>query len=255
MKTSKFPQAISYRSLILGMILTSITAYLLVVVENKQLSEGINQVLIIIVGMTVIASLAAFKQFIQEIKINDESINSVSFSFDEAFARLSIAEGKANASNNEIINQKAEKIQIKYSPWDLNLNQLFGLDNSLALAKLRMEIEEEIRRIAYENGMDINARPIGVLGLAEELVSREYLPTNWLGVLKEIIPVCHEAIHGLDLSDEAAASIVRVGGQLLEELRLVSVAAEIRKEAFPQTSDLAAMESLESQTTHKKPEK
>ena len=103
-------------------------------------------------------------------------------------------------------------------PWDLSLGQLVGSDNSLALAKLRMELERELRHIAYNHQTDISSRPLGVTGMAEELVSRKILPATWLGALKEITHVCNQAVHGTEVPDEIAASVVRVGGQLLEQL-------------------------------------
>ena len=106
-------------------------------------------------------------------------------------------------------------------PWDLSLGQLVGSDNSLALAKLRMELERELRHIAYNNQTDISSRPLGVTRIAQELVSRKILPPTWLGALKEITYVCNQAVHGTEVPDDIAASVVRVGGQLLEQLRSV----------------------------------
>lgn len=222
MTASKLAQSNSFRSLIGAIILTAITAYLLVVVGKSEPITGINQILIVISGMTTIAALASFKQFIQSSTIVDDQVDEVNFSFDEAFATMSISQGKKDTSTNVIINQTYQVSTPPALPWDLSLNQLIGADNTLALAKLRIEIERELRRIAYENGIDIGIRPIGILSLAEELFSLKVLPGAWLEVLKEIVPVCNEAIHGLELSDEMAISIVRVGGQLLEQLRLVS---------------------------------
>ena len=98
---------------------------------------------------------------------------------------------------------------------------LVGLDNLLALAKLRMELERELRHIAYNNQIDISSRPLGVTGIAQELLSRKILPATWLGALKEITSVCNQAVHGMEIPDDIAISVVRVGGQLLEQLRFV----------------------------------
>ena len=85
-----------------------------------------------------------------------------------------------------------------------------------------MELERELRHIAYNNQTDISSRPFGVTGIARELVSREILPAIWLEPLEEITRVCNRAIHGgTEVPDDIAASVVRVGGQLLEQLRSV----------------------------------
>jgi hypothetical protein len=56
--------------------------------------------------------------------------------------------------------------------------QLIGADNALALARLRMDIERELRRIALETQIDLSLRPVGIKALARELVSKEVLPVT-----------------------------------------------------------------------------
>ena len=128
----------------------------------------------------------------------------------------SLSEGHTIPDSSPVVD--GEKVA---EPWDLSLGQLVGSDNSLALAKLRMELERELRHIAYNNQTDISSRPLGVTGIAQELVSRKILPPTWLGALKEITYVCNRAVHGTEVPDDIAASVVRVGGQLLEQLRSV----------------------------------
>jgi hypothetical protein len=55
---------------------------------------------------------------------------------------------------------------------------LLGADNALALARLRMEIERELRRIALETQIDLSLRPFGIEALARELVGKEVLPVT-----------------------------------------------------------------------------
>ena len=128
----------------------------------------------------------------------------------------SLSEGFTALDTSPIEDEKVAE------PWDLSLGQLVGLDNSLALAKLRIELERELRHIAHNNQTDISSRPLGITRMAQELVSRKILPPTWLGPLKEITHVCNYAIHGeTEVPDDIAASVVSVGGQLLEQLRSV----------------------------------
>jgi hypothetical protein len=108
-------------------------------------------------------------------------------------------------------------------PWDLSAGQLVGVDNALALARLRMDVERELRRIAGEAQIDLSIRPVGITGLARELVSKQVLPAALLGTLQEITGICNKAIHGTEVSDETAAAVVRVGAQLLEGLYFLPV--------------------------------
>lgn len=215
--TSKPAKFEGFRSIIAGLILASVTVYLLIVVGKNETTSGIDQVLLIISGMTTVAALSAFDRFIEE---NQKTSLSVDKSlFDEVLISKNVVEIETSESRSD---RQKDKVSVPQSlPWDLSLDRLVGIDNSLALAQLRIEIERELRRIAYEHRIDISTRPIGIVGIAQELVYKEHIPAAWLGVLKEINTVCSRVIHGIEISDEQASSVVRVGGQMLEQLRLV----------------------------------
>lgn len=198
-------------SLAVGGILALLTAGLLSLVAQDRMTPEIDQVLILIAGMTTVAALTAFQQSAE----NSTIPSFVHVSFNEVLVSQSLSEG-LNATNTNPVDE--ERVA---EPWDLSLSQLVGLDNSLALAKLRMELERELRHIAYNNQTDLSSRPLGVTRIAQELVSRKILPAIWLGALKEITSVCNHAVHGTEVPDDIAASVVRVGGQLLEQLRFV----------------------------------
>ena len=198
-------------SLAVGGFLALLTAGLLFLVAQDRIAPEVDQVLVLIAGMTTVAALTAFQQSVE----NSTASSFVHVSFNEVLVSQSLSEGlKATDSSPVDGERRAE-------PWDLSLGQLVGSDNSLALAKLRMELERELRHIAYNHQTDISSRPLGVTGIARELVSRKILPPTWLGALKEITSVCNQAVHGTEVPDDIAASVVRVGGQLLEQLRSV----------------------------------
>ena len=198
-------------SLAVGGFLSLLTAGLLFLVAQDRMTPEVNQVLVLISGMTTIAALTAFQQSTE----NRTSSSFVHISFNEILVSQSLSEGLKSTDKTPVDGETVAE------PWDLSLGQLVGLDNSLALAKLRMELERELRHIAYNNQTDINSRPLGVTRMAQELVSRKILPATWLGPLNEITFVCNQAVHGTEVSDDIAASVVRVGGQLLEQLRFV----------------------------------
>ena len=198
-------------SLAVGGFLALLTTALLFLVAQDRITPEVNQILILIAGMTTVAALTAFQQSVE----NSASPPFVHVSFNEVLVSQSLSEGFTTPNSAPAEGEKVTE------PWDLSLGQLVGLDNSLALAKLRMELERELRHIAYNNQTDISSRPLGVTGIAQELVSRKIVPPAWLGALKEITHVCNQAVHGTEIPDDTTASVVRVGGQLLEQLRLV----------------------------------
>lgn len=198
-------------SLAVGGFLSLLTTGLLFLVAQDTLITEVNQVLVLIAGMTTVAALTAFQQSVE----NSASPSFTDVSFNEVLVSQSLSGGHTRPSSPTVDEEKAEE------PWDLSLGQLVGSDNSLALAKLRMELERELRHIAYNNQTDISSRPLGITRIAQELVSRKILPPTWLGALKKITTVCNHAVHGTEVPDHIAASVVRVGGQLLEQLRFV----------------------------------
>jgi hypothetical protein len=208
-------QTVGFRSLVVGLILASATACLLVVVRESETTSGIDQVLIIILGMTAIAALSAFERFIEGDRRAISSSDDINFN--EFLVSKSILEIEANELNCQHSEQNSVAQAL---PWDLSLNQLVGTDNALALAKLRIEIERELRRIAYERGIDISTRPIGIMGIAEELVSKEAIPDACLTAIAIISKASNKAIHGVEISDDIAHSVIRIGGQMLEKLSL-----------------------------------
>ena len=198
-------------SLAVGGFLSLLTAGLLFLAAQNGIVSEIDQVLMLIAGMTTVAALTAFQQSVE----NRPSPSSFHISFNEISVSQSLSGGHTIPDSSAVDGEKVAE------PWDLSLGQLVGSDNSLALAKLRMELERELRHIAYNHQTDISSRPLGVTGIARELVSREILPPTWLSALKEITYVCNRAVHGTEVPDDIAASVVRVGGQLLEQLRFV----------------------------------
>lgn len=194
-----------------GGFLALLTAGLLYLVAQNRMTPEVNQVMVIIAGMTTVAALTAFQQSVE----NSASPSFVNVSFNEVLVSQSLADGYTIPDPSRVDEAKVTE------PWELSLVQLVGSDNSLALAKLRMELERELRHIAYNNQTDISSRPLGVTRIAQELVSRNILPPTWLGALKEITYVCNQAVHGTEIPDDITASVVRVGGQLLEQLRSV----------------------------------
>ena len=198
-------------SLAVGGFLSLLTAGLLFLVAQDRMTTEVNQVLVLISGMTTIAALTAFQQSVE----NSASPSLADVSFNEVLMSQSLSEGFTAHDTSPVEDEKVAE------PWDLSLGQLVGLDNSLALAKLRMELERELRHIAYNNQTDISSRPLGITRIAQELAAREILPATWLEPLNEITFVCTQAIHGTEVSDDIAASVVSVGGQLLEQLRSV----------------------------------
>ncbi len=202
-----------WSSLIVAVLLALATAGLLFLVDRMGVFSGLVQVLMIVAGMTAIAAFTGVQRFVE----SRRPTPLITITFNEALVREGVSEGVEAFEGAPEEEEEVRKSPI--SPWDLSAAQLVGADNALALAALRMDIERELRRIAYENEIDVRTRPLGIVGLADELVSREILPAAWRGSLREITTVCNKGVHGFEVPDHIAASVVRVGAQILDRLR------------------------------------
>src|SRR5918999_540675 len=106
--------------LILGALSALLTGVLLYT-ANLYIGEDISQLLIVISGMTAMATFTAFQRLIE-----GEGTLIPSTTFNETFLSRSIGESK-------IDRPPAEPISLP--PWDLSASQLVGIDNALALAR------------------------------------------------------------------------------------------------------------------------
>ena len=200
-------------SLAVGGFLSLLTAGLLFLVAQDRMTPEVNQILVLIAGMTTVAALTAFQQSVE----NSVSPSFGHVSFNEVLVSQSLSEGHTIPDSSPVDGEKVAE------PWDLSLGQLVGSDNSLALAKLRMELERELRHIAYNHQTDISSRPLGVTGIAQELVVSKNFTSYlaWSFERSYNTFVTTRSMVKRKSPDDIAASVVRVGGQLLEQLRSV----------------------------------
>jgi hypothetical protein len=196
--------------LILGASSALVTGVLLYT-ANLHIGQDISQLLIVLSGMTTMATFTALQRLIE-----GDGKRIPSTTFNETFLSRSIGESKIDRPPAEPIN---------LPPWDLSASQLVGIDNALALARLRMDLERELRRIAHESHIDVSTRPAGAISFARELARKGIIPAALLTPVQEVVTICSRAIHGQDdVPNELAFSVLRVGGQILEELRPLPVA-------------------------------
>jgi hypothetical protein len=104
--------------------------------------------------------------------------------------------------------------------WDLTSASLVGQDNALALAKLRIDIEQTLRELMLVRGLEVVTARSSAIKMAE-LLAGDVLPTELVDPIRQVLAVCNQAIHGYDVSDDLADSVVSVGDELLARLRWI----------------------------------
>jgi hypothetical protein len=90
-------------------------------------------------------------------------------------------------------------------------------DPNLALAGLRIEIEKVLSEIAEPLGL--KSHRYSIRGLLRELSERQVLTQQERSVLENLLELLNHAVHGGEITREAAGWAMDVGPRLLEGLK------------------------------------
>jgi hypothetical protein len=170
----------------------------------------IGNVIMFFVGLFGMAAVTTLQRLV------DRPGPLVQINFNEASMRQKLSDLRRDLPTEVI---EAEVVEERRETWDKWGSELLGKDNTLALAKLRIDIESELRKLAHDVGIDDYAARSGVRSLASALAQRKNIPSGYLSILEDILPTLNKAIHGGQVSTETAASILRAGRDLLLLLR------------------------------------
>lgn len=100
-----------------------------------------------------------------------------------------------------------------------SIKALVKSDPVLGLAKLRMELEKilnHIYRATHRGERHDHFIPVGKL--AHTLASMELIPTDVARSTREVVSICNRAMHGEDIRQKDAESVIESGSFLLYEL-------------------------------------
>ncbi len=101
---------------------------------------------------------------------------------------------------------------------ELGIVELTERDPPLGLAKLRMDLEREIRRIYQQRVPEPAKRGLSLGMMTRELVREDALPQEIAAPLQDAMGLANRAVHGQYVKREAAEEIAEVGVRLLEAL-------------------------------------
>lgn len=109
---------------------------------------------------------------------------------------------------------------------ELGVIELTERDPPLGLAKLRMDLERETRRV-YQQRMPKPAKRGLSLGMMmRELIREEALPREIAAPLQDVLGLANRAVHGEYVQREAAEEIAEVGVRVLEALESLEGGSE-----------------------------
>lgn len=132
-------------------------------------------------------------------------------SFDAEATRNSIAE-IITAEFEEV---KPDKPREK---WEPTSEELLISDRTLALARVRIDIEKELRRLSFPL---TNSHRSSLVRSADFLVQADVIPARLHSAIRDILPAANSAVHGFEVPLEQAALIVRLGDDVVRVLRSI----------------------------------
>jgi hypothetical protein len=114
---------------------------------------------------------------------------------------------------------RAQRAPAEEDPGEgLGVEELTARDPQLGMAKLRMDLEAELRRV-YRARIGEPRRGLGLAPMASELSADGVLPPEVAAPLREASTLANRAIHGEYVAQESAEEIAQVGLRVLDALR------------------------------------
>ena len=197
-------------SLLAAVLLAAFAIGILFLSSTLQMAVEVRQVAMVLLGLV---SMAAVNAFTRVFESGISSSPLVNITFNEAQVRTALGE----IVDVEKVDKRSEAVNAN-SLWEPTSDTLALHDPLLALAKLRIDIERELRRLAYENDLPSDARRLGISRLMQLLAEKEILSSRLVAAVNSILPVCNDAIHGSDIPRETALSVLSVGADVLSLL-------------------------------------
>ncbi|WP_156652627.1 hypothetical protein [Methylobacterium sp. Leaf86] len=185
-------------------------AVIIYVISLKSIGNGIDGVLVLVLGMISASVFSALsKYYDRSLATNREPLR-----FDDSYTKIAV-EQIIDADFKDVRQAEGNDLRFGETPYDLLISQ----DPVLALAKLRIDLEREVRRAASENGMNLDSQKISLRTLIGVLSSKKVIDTRIVTALEDIIKVCNSAIHGAGVTAEIASNITDIGTDLLRILK------------------------------------
>ena len=210
----------SSRSLAISASLLMLAIVALLVAAQIPLDPGMTQTFVFIGGLMSMAFLSS----LSNLSVRAEPHLELEFS--PKLARIAI---------DEAIPAEFEEVR-EERPWELSAEAFMAEDPTLALAKTRIDIEREVRRIASEAAM----RPDRSLhAMLQALAKEEVLPASLHQVLRDVLPPLNQAVHGLKVDREQARDVLDLGADLVRYLSRVD-GRELRARRAAQSGEPSA---------------
>jgi Domain of unknown function (DUF4145) len=117
------------------------------------------------------------------------------------------------------LNQEPTPMPLGASAAGEAVRQLAVSDPVLALAKLRIELEQTLRRLHARTSQSASSpRNVALGRIIQDLAAHQALPQDLAAAIRDVLTICNRAIHGEEIRTQDALAVAETGGELLEGL-------------------------------------
>lgn len=172
----------------------------------------VDAVTLALLGFLIVIPLA---ELIRKIKLGE---------FEAEIGREEIAKVQAQAAT-ELPPTSVDAI----STFEERIRALLGEDPRLAMAKVRIELEESLKRLyAAEAQSEPDWRRLSLSRLVDNLIRKEVLSPSLASALREVIALANRAVHGERVESADAEQLAVLGVRLIHEVQHLYVERILR---------------------------
>lgn len=188
------------------------TAFLFGAHVAKWDAIQVDAVTLALLGFLIVIPLS---ELIRKIKLGE---------FEAEIGREEIAKVQAKAAT-ELPPTSVDAIAMS----EERVRALLNEDPRLALAKVRIELEEALKRLyAADAESEPDWRRLSLGRLVDDLVRREVLSPSVASALRDVIALANRAVHGERVEPDAAEQLAVLGVRLVHEVQQLYVERVLR---------------------------
>lgn len=192
-------------------LLVSLAAGLLGVITLERLVPGVMQILAIIAGATFFSGLSLLLSQASQ----PRSAPLIHINFNGQKLQQELGE-VINAEYTEVLDDIHLAERDAYAEDDL----------IMALAKVRIDLERQIRKLAYMNGMMREGQRFELRRALETLDRSGKVPGVAMAAIRDILPICNRAIHGEKIDSADARNVIDIAREVMVILQGTLMKAE-----------------------------
>lgn len=172
-------------------------------IDYHKLPRGFEQIMVFIAGVTFFTGLA----LITARPHQNSSATYIQINFNEEMLREQL---------DEVVDAEFIEVpSVETKPWEPTADKLVNDDPTFALAKVRIDIERELRRLTFDKKLLKNDQRFTIYRALDALEKNGEMPPKLVNAIREIIPICNRAVHGEKIDMQTARDVVAVAGQAL----------------------------------------